>query len=348
MDNIGRIEAWLNSILADERPAKRQRFDHYDRNPVVSTTFRLPTLPPSTSFSRNSSMERTIVASRIETLDDPPKAKDKRTLDQYVNSHNADSPTPGSLSSASQTSGTGDYSTGSKKAKANKTAGLKANPVNLGRTVECPVYFANITSPPEDILLPPNVADIIKGFSELAFDANFIPLSAKDHLQGGDTVAPLEKVLAFEIDAKVPDDPFISPPHPHFIITNTQSKHIHRHLFPDIPARHQSKTVDYTLQFNHKNSKYQTFYTEYKTRSLQALSPFKDASVEYIIPVLMVEVKPPGGDYLEAQYQAALATIATVNHRRGVISQSRSSLLGSAQVDTLDLPTPFFTVVGHQ
>lgn len=158
----------------------------------------------------------------------------------------------------------------------------------------------------------------------------------------------VEKVLAFEIDAKVPDDPFISPPHPHFIITNTQSKHIHRHLFPDIPARHQSKTVDYTLQFNHKNSKYQTFYTEYKTRSLQALSPFKDASVEYIIPVLMVEVKPPGGDYLEAQYQAALATIATVNHRRGVISQSRSSLLGSAQVDTLDLPTPFFTVVGHQ
>ncbi|KAK6508570.1 hypothetical protein TWF506_010655 [Arthrobotrys conoides] len=185
---------------------------------------------------------------------------------QYANSHDADSPTPGSLSSASQASGKSDYSASSKKARAEKTAGLKAYRVNLGRTVESPVYFANIASLPKDILLPPNVVDIIKRLSESVFDTNFIPLSVKDRLQD---ISPLEefpthifnidtaldeqaatlsrhvraiiteagaafdrsddeaawysiveKVLSFETDAKVPDDPFIPLPHPHFIVTN--------------------------------------------------------------------------------------------------------------------------------
>ncbi|KAK6523322.1 hypothetical protein TWF281_001301 [Arthrobotrys megalospora] len=161
----------------------------------------------------------------------------------------------------------------------------------------------------------------------------------------------VDKVLGFELtgaESQV-DELFSTPKPPRFTVESSQSKHIYRHLFPRFPTRYQTKRVDFSLQFNPGDEEYRTFYEIHERKyPLSPLSPFKDPTVKYTIPAMMIEVKAPGVDYFEAQYQATLATIPSINHRKVTSIQGRfDAAAGTSQEREPDLPLPFLTVIGH-
>ncbi|KAK6522695.1 hypothetical protein TWF281_002131 [Arthrobotrys megalospora] len=161
----------------------------------------------------------------------------------------------------------------------------------------------------------------------------------------------VEAMLEFQNYAPrlITEEPHI----PVLTVEPAQTKRIRPHLFPT-PGR--TKKVDYSLFFNTENSEWASFYDSWRRSRivrdrLLKISPFEDPSATNSMPCCMVEVKCPTGNYLEAQLQAAEASIAAIKNLleiRPMADTPISEANPGEEPKPLEmLPFPCITVHGH-